>query len=579
MGPHGLVVGATGSGKSEMLRTLVSSLVISHGPDRLALMLVDFKGGATFAAMEHIPHLAGRDHQPAGRPDAGRPDAGRAVRRDAAPPGDAQGRPATCPTSRPTRTGSTPGDDARAAAAPAGDHRRVLRAAHRQARLRRAVRRHRPDRPLDRRPPAAGPQKLEIGKIRGLESHLSYRISLRTFSEGESRDVIGVPDAYHLPPEPGSGYLKVDTTVFERFKAALVSGPYRPPTEGPEGDRAGRCPTPPSTGSAPGSPRTQAAPAADERRRRRTRLPAGASARCSTSLCDRLVAPRRRPGPPGLARPAAAGDDRSTESGRARRPRRARHASRRSSALVDEPGKQRQFPLEWDFTGGGGNLVVAGSPQSGKSALLATHDRCRCRCATRPATWCSTASTTAAAPLRGLEDLPHVAAVATRIDAERIQRTINDVLHACSTAARSCSRRTASRRMRDFRRARAERPDPGRRRPVTSSSSSTGGAPSARSTTPWRYVVGDIAARGLGYGVHVVMSVTPDDAGADADAAGVRRAARAAAQRLVRLQLRPQADGADPQGRTRPRRSPTLRRAARSTPRCPASTACATPTT
>src|SRR5262249_56860698 len=60
-------------------------------------------------------------------------------------------------------------------------------------------------------------QKLETGKIRGLESHLSYRISLRTFSETESRDAIGVPDAYHLPPEPGSGYLKVDTTVFQRF--------------------------------------------------------------------------------------------------------------------------------------------------------------------------------------------------------------------------------------------------------------------------------------------------------------------------------------------------------------------------
>jgi hypothetical protein len=36
-------------------------------------------------------------------------------------------------------------------------------------------------------------QRLEMGKIRGLESHLSYRISLRTFSEGESREAIGVP--------------------------------------------------------------------------------------------------------------------------------------------------------------------------------------------------------------------------------------------------------------------------------------------------------------------------------------------------------------------------------------------------
>src|SRR5699024_10111516 len=74
-------------------------------------------------------------------------------------------------------------------------------------------------------------QRLESGKIKGLESHLSYRVGLRTFSEGESREAIGVGDAYHLPPEPGSGYLKVDTSVFERFKAAMVSHPYEPPAE------------------------------------------------------------------------------------------------------------------------------------------------------------------------------------------------------------------------------------------------------------------------------------------------------------------------------------------------------------
>ena len=48
MGPHGLCVGATGSGKSEFLRTLVLGLVATHAPDELNLVLVDFKGGATF---------------------------------------------------------------------------------------------------------------------------------------------------------------------------------------------------------------------------------------------------------------------------------------------------------------------------------------------------------------------------------------------------------------------------------------------------------------------------------------------------------------------------------------------------
>ena len=68
-------------------------------------------------------------------------------------------------------------------------------------------------------------QRLEEGRLRGLESHLSYRIGLRTFSAGESRTVIGVPDAYELPPVPGLGYLKPDQTTLLKFKAAYVSGP------------------------------------------------------------------------------------------------------------------------------------------------------------------------------------------------------------------------------------------------------------------------------------------------------------------------------------------------------------------
>src|SRR5262249_41021939 len=75
-------------------------------------------------------------------------------------------------------------------------------------------------------------QRLQEAMLRGLESFLSYRIGLRTVSEQESRTVIGTPDAYSLPPSlPGSGYLRVGAAVFERFRAALVSGPYQPPPD------------------------------------------------------------------------------------------------------------------------------------------------------------------------------------------------------------------------------------------------------------------------------------------------------------------------------------------------------------
>ena len=59
MGPHGLCVGATGSGKSEVLRTIVLGLAMTHPPERLALVLVDYKGGATFAGLDgHAAHAA-----------------------------------------------------------------------------------------------------------------------------------------------------------------------------------------------------------------------------------------------------------------------------------------------------------------------------------------------------------------------------------------------------------------------------------------------------------------------------------------------------------------------------------------
>ena len=68
-------------------------------------------------------------------------------------------------------------------------------------------------------------QRLEEGRLRGLESHLSYRVGLRTFSAAESRAVLGVPDAYELPAVPGLGFLKPDQSTLLRFKAAYVSGP------------------------------------------------------------------------------------------------------------------------------------------------------------------------------------------------------------------------------------------------------------------------------------------------------------------------------------------------------------------
>jgi S-DNA-T family DNA segregation ATPase FtsK/SpoIIIE len=58
-GPHALVAGTTGAGKSELLRSLVASLAANHPPDELNLLLIDYKGGAAFADCARLPHSAG----------------------------------------------------------------------------------------------------------------------------------------------------------------------------------------------------------------------------------------------------------------------------------------------------------------------------------------------------------------------------------------------------------------------------------------------------------------------------------------------------------------------------------------
>ena len=58
-GPHVFIAGTTGSGKSEMLLAWLLGLLATVPPTRLALLLLDFKGGATFRPLQGLPHVAG----------------------------------------------------------------------------------------------------------------------------------------------------------------------------------------------------------------------------------------------------------------------------------------------------------------------------------------------------------------------------------------------------------------------------------------------------------------------------------------------------------------------------------------
>lgn len=225
MGPHGLIIGATGSGKSEVLRTLVLALAMTHSPEQLNFVLVDFKGGATFAGMADMPHVSaiitnlGEEISLVDRMQ----DAlqGEMVRRQ-------ELLRATGPFAnvadyeKARRGGRTDLAPLPALLIVADEFSELLSAKPEFAdtfvnigRLGRSLQVHL----------LLSSQRLEEGKLRGLDTHLSYRIGLRTFSAAESRTVLGVPDAYHLPTQPGAGILKSDTETMTQFRAAYVSGP------------------------------------------------------------------------------------------------------------------------------------------------------------------------------------------------------------------------------------------------------------------------------------------------------------------------------------------------------------------
>jgi DNA segregation ATPase FtsK/SpoIIIE, S-DNA-T family len=228
-GPHGVLIGATGSGKSELLRTLVLSLAITHSSETLNFVLVDFKGGATFIGLDQLPHTSALITNLADE-----------VRLVARMQESLQGelvRRQELLRRAGNYSSALEYEKARAQGAPIDplptlfvivDEFSELLSAHREfidlfvmiGRLGRSLGVHL----------LLASQRLDDGRIHQLESHLSYRIGLRTFSSMESRAVIGVPDAYELPPRPGSGYMRTDVTTLTRFKAAYVSGPYRPAT-------------------------------------------------------------------------------------------------------------------------------------------------------------------------------------------------------------------------------------------------------------------------------------------------------------------------------------------------------------
>lgn len=479
MGPHGLCVGATGSGKSEMLRSLVLGLLATHSPDVLSMVLVDYKGGATFAPFEGAPHVAGVITNLSD-------DVAMIERVYASLAGEIQRR------------------------------QEVLKAAGNIANITdyQLLRRERLDRGeqlaplphlvviidefgelLTARPDfielflsigrigrsigvhlLLSSQRIEGGKLRGLDTYLSYRIGLRTLSEAESRTVLETPDAFHLPPVPGFGYLKVDTTTYTRFKAGYVSGPAedvvgaeddQPVDVEPEVALVPRyaATLAPGSSAAPGaSPASSATPVPEHTftgtgafggsRSRHGRAGAGAPGDAPAMPAAAVAAPgsgpsRRTTGPTvlstlmgvlsrfpravdpiwlpplpaAMALDSAAGAPQSTSAGL----RIPGGNLQVPIGLLDDPAKQWQGLWQLDLTASGGNVHIVGGPSSGKSTLLRTI-AASLALTHSPAEVGIYAVDLLGSGLLPLQDLPHVGGVAVRTNREVVRRTVDELM-------------------------------------------------------------------------------------------------------------------------------------------------------
>ena len=214
VGPHGLLIGATGSGKSELLRTLVLGLGLTQSTEQLNLVLVDFKGGATFAGLARLPHVSALITNLAD-------DVALVDRMAESLLGELDRRQQVLHEAGVASIADYAGPDPLPSLVIVVDEFSELLAARPEfvdvfasiGRLGRSLGLHL----------LLASQRLDEGRLRGLESHLSYRIALRTFSGAESRAVLGNADAHDLPSAPGAGLLKAGTDAPVRFQAVPVS--------------------------------------------------------------------------------------------------------------------------------------------------------------------------------------------------------------------------------------------------------------------------------------------------------------------------------------------------------------------
>ena len=429
MGPHGLMIGMTGSGKSQTLMSILLSLLTTHSADRLIVIYADFKGEAGADSFRNFPQVVAVISNMAekksladrfadtlrgevARREVLLREAGRRVQ------GSAFNSVLEYENARESGAAGTFDLPPIPTLFVVADEFTLMLADHPEyaelfdyvARKGRSFRIH----------ILFASQTLDVGKIKDIDKNTSYRIGLKVASSSVSRQIIGVEDAYHiesgkehkgvgfLVPAPGAAPIK--------FRSTYVDGIYEPPQRAksivvhsspePKLFTAGMVEpdlgTVISTGEdeeAAGPPRKLIATIGEQL--------AGYGPRAPQLWLPPLDEPI-----PLTAVLARAG----VPQGQWRWP----------LGEIDKPFEMRRDPLVFDASSSAGNMVIHGGPKSGKSTALQTFIMSAANLhSPREVTfYCLDYG---GGQLRALEDLAHVGSVASALQPERIRRTFGEL--------------------------------------------------------------------------------------------------------------------------------------------------------
>lgn len=426
-GPHGLIGGMTGSGKSEVLKTIILALAARHHPYDLNFALIDYKGGAAFKELERLPHTVGivtdiESH------------ATYAERVILALTGEVESRKRILENAR----------SAFGFGRPHIDEYRLLRV----------------KRPLPRlliifdefaefkqRHPEESRRLISIARLgRSLGVHLilatqniqaaidpqilqnsTFRICLKVSEAQDSIQMVGIPDAVNLVK--GRAYFRANS--LQLFQSAFTGGVYQP-------DR-----------NDDAAPRTMIRIWPDGRRENiytpkwitaDEEVPDQSPPTEAQAIVDRIVKAARdlrlkppprvwpQPLPSRIYLPDVLGKhkiwDGSTWHERPAVAARVGSVVHPILGLYDLPAQQKQIVFQIDPERGGGHLLLFGSAGSGKSTLLRTLVTSLALTRRPDEVHVYIIDFGGQSTLKVLESMPHVGAVVTRFETERVERLI-----------------------------------------------------------------------------------------------------------------------------------------------------------